>query len=305
MRSPLRGGRGRTRIRLSAGPLVRRSALRREKKKNMSHDLSKLAWKAQRPGGEAALRALQAGLKREYGAELAGAIAKAKRRERKTGREQTVTFAPTMERAYHKYANKPETIAWYRKQLWPFSVSARPDQSRATAPVIWSTGHHYDVHDWARRKRQRWAGEAERRAARAMHDPAARDPRSLPRGPRRGAGARTIYWHDSDDGKLHLYVRGPGAAEWAKSKGEILGDSWDVDRRNGDFAHAMADRYAGWQKDVRKEGYRTVKFKHLEYPPPRSWITSRDRARAPKKRSSPKRRRKVRSVIAKRRKVRG
>lgn len=196
----------------------------------MSNELSKLAWKAQRPGGEAALRALQAALKREYGPELSGAIAKAKRRERKTGREQTVTFAPTMERAYHKYANKPETIAWYRKQLWPFSVSARPDQSRATAPVVWSTGHHYDVHDWARRKRQRWAGGAERRAARAMHDPSPRirptnvrrDPADalhvgrryyiaweIPYGDReKGEGNYTVIEQRAGDGRWELRSRG-------------------------------------------------------------------------------------------------
>lgn len=116
-----------------------------------------------------------------------------------------------------------------------------------------------------------------------------RDPvRSLPRGPRRGTGARTVYWYDSDDGQLHLYVRGPGASEWALNKGDILGTSWDVDKRKGDFAYALVDYEQGWQKSVRNEGYRTVKFQHLEYPPPRSWISSRDR-RAPRSRRDPKR----------------
>ena len=113
-----------------------------------------------------------------------------------------------------------------------------------------------------------------------FHEPR-RDPpraRTLPRGPRRGAGQRTIFFEEDDDAeggpRLTFYVRGPGAAEWAKSKQSILGSSWEVTERGGDFAYAMTEPYAGWRRDARQE-YPNVKFQYLEYSPPRSWIQSR------------------------------
>lgn len=122
-----------------------------------------------------------------------------------------------------------------------------------------------------------------------------RDPaRTLRRGPRRGAGARVVHWEErEEDGEtwIQVYARGPGACEWAKHHGSILGSSWECTERGGDFAYASFPAYDGWQKEAKQEGYRNLRY--LEYSPPRSWIASRDRQppRRPRARKPAARRR--------------
>ena len=104
--------------------------------------------------------------------------------------------------------------------------------------------------------------------------------RTRSRGPRRGQGRRTIYWEISDPfgegDQVQLYVREAGALGWAKNQGSILGSSWEG--ANGDdFAYTSVSYYDGWLDDARDE-YPNVRFRQLEYSPPRSWIQARDQA---------------------------
>ena len=115
--------------------------------------------------------------------------------------------------------------------------------------------------------------------------------RTRSRGPRRGQGRRTIYWEISDPfgegDQVQLYVREAGALGWAKNQGSILGSSWEG-AGGDDFAYTSVSYYDGWLEDARDE-YPNVRFRQLEYSPPRSWIQARDQAirnrRAKKKRT--------------------
>ena len=104
-------------------------------------------------------------------------------------------------------------------------------------------------------------------------------------GQRRGQGQSTIFVEEREhygEPSLFFYVNAPGGCEWAKSHHTILGDTWECSEgRRSDFAYAIVSAYPGWQKEARQE-YPNVRFKHLEYSPPRQWIGSarRDPQRA-------------------------
>ena len=130
------------------------------------------------------------------------------------------------------------------------------------------------------RERARLASERQPRPAMTAEEEFearfGRDPaRALPRGPRRGRGRRTIYWEEKEDQDgdvmIWVYVREPGAAEWAMNRSTIMGDSWGVEKRRGDFAYASFPAYEGWLADAKSE-YPNTRFEYLPYTPPRAWI---------------------------------
>lgn len=76
---------------------------------------------------------------------------------------------------------------------------------------------------------------------------------------------------DIDPVQVWFYVRGPGAGAWARERGDILGERWDVP--HDDFAAARVDGPGpDWRREIRAEGYRN-KLRYLEEPPPRAWAT--------------------------------
>lgn len=120
-------------------------------------DLNKLAWLASRPypygdkRGEHALQALQAALRERYPDQLRGAIAKAKKRDRRVESVVSVIFAPTMERAVRKYRSE-DTQRFYRENFWPFVITTNPSSSRQTAVVVWDSIDGFNVVDWVTRR---------------------------------------------------------------------------------------------------------------------------------------------------------
>lgn len=130
----------------------------------------------------------------------------------------------------------------------------------------------------SRGSREAWADYAESafRGRRSIYL-GSRDPTRTTRGPRRGRGRRTIFWEEKDEGDetmIWVYVREPGAAEWAAHQNTIMGSSWEVMEPRGDFAYAAFPAYNGWLADARRE-YPNASFQYLPSSPPRSWLSVR------------------------------
>lgn len=93
-----------------------------------------------------------------------------------------------------------------------------------------------------------------------------------PRGPRRGHGQRTLFWKEHGR-NIQIFVKGPGAVEWARAHGDLLGERWDYGEAKGDYAFVSFREYPGWLAEAKKE-YPRVKFQYLqgEYIP-REWLS--------------------------------
>lgn len=117
---------------------------------------SKLAFQAQhsRQKGKDALAVLQDALLESYGPQFRFMIRKAKARRSKRGVHSLVVFAPSMERAYHKWW----TVSWYMKQRWPFSIETNRSLRtlRPTAVVVWDSDPAcgFNAHHWVRRRQE-------------------------------------------------------------------------------------------------------------------------------------------------------
>ena len=136
-------------------------------RRGRTHDLSRLAWLATRPGprGAEALVILQDALHAHHGEAFDAAMAHARRRARRAGRPGVVIFSASMERAVQTH-RAPDTQAFYRRHHWPFVVGTDPSKWREGAPVVWDTGRGANVHDWV--------GVRARHAAEARKDALAR-----------------------------------------------------------------------------------------------------------------------------------